>query len=287
MLAGNRPRVPSFRAVKLFDPVPVRTIPPNVITATAMGFGLASAFVSLTSEVLPAAAAAERLLFAAWLVLISVLLDKLDGSVARALKGSSQFGVEFDSFADATAFGIAPAALVHAAATTLTPEVWGGNGVKCLGIPAASLLGGVCLVYAVMTTVRLARFNVTTAAIGPKLFLGLPSTLSGALLCSGFIALWETGIGPSQPYIVAWLPAWLVLNAALMVSNLPLPKFHLADNKAVRLVQMGLAVAVYGAVLANFGITVVFLLLCGFLLFGFAWSGPRLYREVRQPPAPD
>ncbi|MSP92050.1 MAG: hypothetical protein EXR79_09670 [Myxococcales bacterium] len=266
--------------MRLYDRVPARAIPPNVITAAAMGFGMASAFTSATSEHLPGELASERLQLAAWFVLLSVLLDKLDGSVARAIKGSSEFGVQFDSFADATAFGLAPAALVHAAAVTLAPDTWGASAPALLGLPASYVLGGLCLVYAAMTTVRLARFNVMTAAIGPALFLGLPSTVSGALIASAFLALGETGLARTQPTAFVWFPVWLVLNAALMVSNLPLPKFKLAKNHGWRTFQIVAGTASYVAVITRTGITMVFVLLIGFLIVGFGWLGPRLRHEA-------
>lgn len=266
--------------MRLYDRVPARAIPPNAITATAMGFGIASAFTSATSEHLAAPDAIVRLQLAAWFVLLSVLLDKLDGSVARAIKGSSEFGVQFDSFADATAFGLAPAALVHAAAITLAPDTWGPAAPALGGIPASFVLGGLCLIYAAMTTVRLARFNVTTAAIGPSLFLGLPSTVSGALIATAFLALGETGIAREEPAVFAWFPLWLALNAALMVSNLPLPKFKLAKNRAWRTFQIVAGTASYVAILTRTGLTLVFVLLIGFLLVGFGWLGPRLRQEA-------
>ena len=159
-------RAPTFLpcgAVRLFDPVPPRTIPPNVLTAIAFGFGCSSAALSLGGG---------DTAMSAWFILLSALFDKLDGSVARLLKGQSEFGVQFDSFADCIAFGIAPAALVYRLASQ-PGSPW----------PVAAV-AAISLVYAVFTAVRLARFNVTTSSIGPNLFLGLPSTLSGALVAS-------------------------------------------------------------------------------------------------------
>lgn len=253
--------------MKLYDSVPLRTIPANLITATAMSCGFASVYTSLGSHDLQTAA---------WLVLWSVLLDKLDGSVARALKGSTEFGVQFDSFADATAFGAAPAALIFGAASTLAPQTWGA-GASFAGVPAPAVLGAICLVYAVMTAVRLARFNVTTAAIGPLLFLGLPSTLSGAMLCSGFLALFELGIDRSHPAVFAALPIIALVNAALMVCNLPLPKFKVSKHPLVKVVQIAIAVAVYVAVPLRVGMSGLFALVLGYLLVGFGWLGPKMW----------
>ena len=266
-------KLPSLRvllpAVKLFDPIPPRTIPPNAITATAMSFGMASIYLSLSGGALADAA---------WFVLIAVLLDKLDGSIARALKGSSEFGVQFDSFADAVAFGTAPAALVFAAARSLTPQTW-GPGAQVLGVlPATPVLAAICLAYAVMTSVRLARFNVTTEANGPYLFLGLPSTLSGGLLASAFLTIGELGLPLG---LHALFPLALVLNAALMVSNLPLPKFKPSARKPLRVLQFGAATAVYLLIPLRVGFTAVLLMLLVYLALGFSYLGPKMLAEHR------
>lgn len=256
--------------MRLFPPVPWRTVPPNLITATAMACGIYSIFLSLSGG---------DLNHAAWYVLLSTLLDKADGSVARALKGSSEFGVQFDSFADSVAFGLAPAALVFATGGQLAPAMW-GHGAQLLGLPAQAVLGGICLVYAIMTSVRLARFNVITAEMGPNLFLGLPSTLSGGLVCSLFLTIDELHAG--APGLYQLFPLLLILNAALMVSNLPLPKLHLAAHPVAKIVQVAMAVGIYLAVLARTGFVFVLAVLLGYLAFGFAYRGPQMWRERQQ-----
>lgn len=266
--------------MKLFDPIPLRTIPPNAITATAMAFGLASIHQSLTGE--------PNVYNAAWFVLISMLLDKLDGSLARAIKGSTEFGVQFDSFADSVAFGAAPAALVYTVATTMAPQVW-GHGQTLLGLPAHHVAGGLALAYAVLTAVRLARFNVMTAVLGPYLFLGLPSTLSGGLLASGFLASLECGLLRSWPAFYAWLPIMLLINGLLMVCNLPLPKLKMSKRLPWRVAQIVAAVAIYGVVPLQKGFWVVTVLLTAYLAVGFTYLGPRMWaavkREAAQPDA--
>lgn len=255
--------------MRLFDPVPLRTIPPNAITAASMALALASIYASLADK---------NYTTAAWFVLLSVLLDKLDGSVARFVKGSSEFGVQFDSFSDATAFGLAPAALIYGAAQAFAPQTWGAGAVM-LGLPAPAVLAAICLTYGVMTSVRLARFNVTTAAIGPMLFLGLPSTLSGAMIASGFLALGELGLDKTHPAIIGWFPWLAVVNAALMVCNLPLPKLKTSSQPVIKVVQTILAVGVFIAVPLQFGMPVLFALVVGYLVLGFGWLGPRMYAE--------
>lgn len=253
--------------MRLFDPFPLRTIPPNAITAASMALGLSSVYFSLVDK---------NFALAAWLVLLSVLLDKLDGSVARFVNGSSEFGVQFDSFSDATAFGIAPGALVFGAAQSYLPQTW-GPGATLAGLPAPGILAAICLSYAVMTAVRLARFNVTTASIGPMLFLGLPSTLSGAVIASAYLTLVELGLDKSHADLVGWFPWLAVVNAALMVCNLPLPKLKASKNLPIKAFQVSAGLYIFVAVPLRVGMPGVLALVVGYLLFGFGWLGPRMY----------
>lgn len=255
--------------VRLFDPIPWRTIPPNAITAASMALALASIHCAL---------AEKDYSTAAWFILISVLLDKLDGSVARFVRGSSEFGVQFDSFSDATAFGLAPAALIYGMATTYTPQVW-GPGATVLGLAAPAVLAGICSIYGVMTAIRLARFNVTTASIGPSLFLGLPSTLSGAMIASAYMAIGELGFDKSHPQILAMFPWLAVVNAALMVCNLPLPKLKTSSHPVLKTIQLILATGVFVAVPLKTGMPLLFALVLGYLVLGFGWLGPRMYAQ--------
>ncbi len=268
-------------SVKLFDPVPPRTLPPNLITAAAMAFGMASIYVSLRPHI--DADVGSDLRLAAWFVLLSTLLDKLDGSIARLIGGQSEFGVQFDSFADNIAFGLAPGALAFTAASRLSPETW-GPGVVLLGLPAQGILAAICLIYGVMTAVRLARFNVMTSTIGPSLFLGLPSTLSGGLLCSGFLTIYELKL--QSPTVFAIFPWLLAVCAAMMVCNLPLPKMKFSSGPMlVKVAKVSAAAIVYTAIIARVGFTAVLVLLLGYLLVGFAWVGPRMLAAVRSEPA--
>ena len=110
---------------------------------------------------------------ACWLVVLAAFLDGLDGFVAKLSKGTSRFGIEFDSLADVVSFGAAPATILY-----------------CYRLPFLGqwnwLLGAVFLLSA---TFRLARFNLTATREEKHTFLGLPvpaaavSILSFALFC--------------------------------------------------------------------------------------------------------
>ena len=85
----------------------LKYVVPNAFTALSMLFGVYAFTLAAKGE----------LELASWMVLWGVLLDKLDGTAARALNATSEFGVQYDSFADFVIFGIAPAAILYFALT--------------------------------------------------------------------------------------------------------------------------------------------------------------------------
>ena len=112
---------------------------PNSCTAFSLVLGLASIVQSTSGN----------FELAAWMILWGVLLDKLDGTFARLLNASSEFGAQMDSFADFVSFGMAPAALMYwgLSANDMVNQVWLSAG---------------CMVFVVATASRLARFNVAS-----------------------------------------------------------------------------------------------------------------------------
>ena len=92
-----------------------RYLAPNLITLSSMIFGLVSLWASHTGD--------HSL--AAWLIIYAVLTDRLDGLVARAVKGTSELGMQLDSFADMLNFGVAPPFLVGKASAGLVETLVG------------------------------------------------------------------------------------------------------------------------------------------------------------------
>jgi CDP-diacylglycerol--serine O-phosphatidyltransferase len=194
---------------------------PNSFTAASMLLGLASVVMSTKGQ----------FELAAWMILWGSLLDKADGSAARLLKATSEFGVQFDSFADFVAFGIAPAALVYfrLASTGAYDDLR----------HAAPLMAAAAL-YVVALAIRLARFNITTG--GEKVFYGLPGTLMGAMAAAGFLTWSKYQLDPA---ILRFSPAYLLIGAALMVSTLRLPKLVVRKNKLLNMFQFGNVAVAY------------------------------------------
>jgi len=140
-----------------------------------------------------------RIALAAWGLLLCVLLDSCDGSLARRWQVTSEFGAQLDSLADMTSFIIASMALTYYWARPTTPF---------------PLLLIVCGLYALAGAFRLARFN--SSPEDRRFFQGIPSTGGAALRAANYLAA-----PPPSAYGVIALVALL---AVLMVSTLPYPK---------------------------------------------------------------
>lgn len=156
---------------------------PNLFTTAS----LFVAFLSVTSSM------QGLYTFAAMAIILSALLDGLDGKVARLTNTSSDFGVQYDSLADLFAFGAAPAVLTWSWQLQFMGQA--GTGIAFLFLVCAAL--------------RLARFNVQTTIISKKFFIGLPSPAAGGTMAS-FVLF--------QPYMPDFLlPHVPVITAGLCV----------------------------------------------------------------------
>jgi len=102
---------------------------------------------------------------AAPLIGLAIIVDMLDGRVARMTGSTSQFGVEFDSLADVISFGVAPAIMAFQ---------WGLHPLGRLGWAAG-------FVFVAGAAIRLARFNIQTGTVDKKYFVGLPSPAAAAV----------------------------------------------------------------------------------------------------------
>ncbi|MEL1135849.1 CDP-diacylglycerol--serine O-phosphatidyltransferase [Desulfitobacterium sp. THU1] len=135
---------------------------------------------------------------AAGLIILSVLMDSMDGKVARRLSVSTEFGKELDSLCDVVSFGVAPAILTYKVLLEGHMGFWG------------VLLAAV---FALCGAVRLARFNVLNITTH---FLGVPITFAGGIMA--LLVLFYQ----SLPWII--YPIAMALLAFLMVSSFKVPK---------------------------------------------------------------
>ena len=182
-------------------------------------------------------------------VFCAMVLDSLDGRVARMTNTQSAFGEQMDSLSDMVSFGAAPAVISY---------VWALKGLGRWGWVAA-------FVYVACAALRLARFNVNTAVVDKRYFQGLPSP-AGAALVAGFIWL-MTDLGISGPS-VAWPMFALTLYSGLtMVTNVPFYSFK--DVSMKRSVPFAVIVLI-ALVIAAINIDPPTIMFGMFVVYGFS-----------------
>lgn len=165
---------------------------PNLITSGSMFAGF---YVIIAST-------DGNFVRAAWFILLSAILDGLDGKVARLTGTTSKFGMELDSLADVIAFGVAPGVLMY---------TWALKPFGKLGWLAAFL-------YVVCGALRLARFNVQVSTVESKRFVGLPIPAAASIVATCVLLFYELGgTGTIKKVSVVLL---VFLLAYLMVSNI-------------------------------------------------------------------
>jgi CDP-diacylglycerol--serine O-phosphatidyltransferase len=150
---------------------------------------------------------------AAILIFVAMVLDGLDGRVARMTNTTSEFGIQYDSLSDMVSFGLAPALVVYE---------WSLHSMGKIGWLVA-------FVYVAATALRLARFN-THAADEKSFFQGLPSPSAAAILAAFIWVVNDYGMQGEDLRIVTLL---LTLTAGiLMVSNVPFRSFKDFDLRS-------------------------------------------------------
>jgi CDP-diacylglycerol--serine O-phosphatidyltransferase len=234
--------------------VKLRHIPPNLVTASSLILALLSVMLARQGN----------LHLAAWMILWCVVLDKVDGTLARLLKAGSEFGVEFDSVADFCAFGIAPGFFAYEMLRS-HPEL---GPIYAEGSNLWLLRGAVCF-FVLAVGGRLARFNVDTPVMGDRFFVGIPTTLVGAILASFYLTCVKYDLSSD---LLRFYPVYLLVTALLMVSTVRLPKLTRRQSRFMNLFQAAnfLAVVVCGIlmVLPEY----LFALAVGYLVGGVIWT---------------
>jgi CDP-diacylglycerol---serine O-phosphatidyltransferase len=200
-------------------------------------------------------------------VYVAMVLDGMDGRVARWTNTSSEFGAQYDSIADMVAFGVAPAMVAYTwVLKDLGTAGWVGAFIYCAG-----------------AGIRLARFNTNIGVVDKRYFQGLPSP-SGAAVVAGLVwMLTSFGLKPDQWYVIAGI-TWTVsvFIGVTMVSNVPFYSFK-EVNWRQRVPLWVLAVGVLGiAVIATRPSLVLFALFVAYAVSGYIlWAmGLRKGRSI-------
>lgn len=234
------------------NPVPRRRgvfLLPNLFTTGVLFSGFFAVVSAINGDFVTAAIA----------VFVAMVLDGLDGRVARLTNTQSEFGAQYDSLSDLVAFGLAPALIAY---------LWQLHELGNLGWVAAFF-------YATATALRLARFNSRLAVADKRFFQGLPSPASAAFVVGTVWVMEDMAAFADMPAVLMILALVVtVLAGVLMVSNLAY--FSFKDMDFRHRVPFFAMLAVVG-VLMLAALDPPKVLLAGFVLY--ALSGPLLTLE--------
>jgi CDP-diacylglycerol--serine O-phosphatidyltransferase len=230
---------------------------PNIFTTAALFAGFYAIVLAMN----------QRFDNAAVAIFIAMILDTLDGRVARLTRTQSAFGAEYDSLSDMVCFGAAPALCIYE---------WGLKDLGRFGWIAA-------FVYCAAAALRLARFNTNINVVDKRFFQGLPSPAAAALV-AGFLWLVSDNKIPVDDYGQP-VAAFITLYAGLsMVSNAPFYSFKTINlRRSVPFTVIFLIVLAF--VLISFDPPIVlFLLFVAYGLSGYVYWIWRKRRGVKPPP---
>ncbi len=229
---------------------------PNLFTLAALFGGLYAILMAVNGQ----------FDYAAVGIFCALVLDSLDGRVARMTNTQSAFGEQMDSLSDRVSFGAAPALISY---------MWALQGLGRWGWLAA-------FVYCSCAALRLARFNVNTGVVDKRYFQGLPSPAAAALV-AGFIWLMtDLGIDGTDKLwgiSIPWVTFGLALYSGLtMVTNVPFYSFKdISMKKSVPfavIVMIALGIAVIN-------IDPPIILFSLFVLYGFSGYAVYAWRKTK------
>ena len=193
---------------------------------------------------------------AAIAIFVSMVLDGLDGRIARLTHTQSEFGAQYDSLSDMVSFGAAPALVMY---------VWALKDLGKLGWIAA-------FVYCAGAALRLARFNTNIDVVDKRYFQGLPSPMAAALLAGLVWVFDDLGIDRELWLnIIAWV--FTMFAGITMVSNVPFYSFKEFNVKKAVPFWMVAVFAAGFAVISLQPSVVLFLLVLGYSISGYVLWG--------------
>ena len=201
---------------------------------------------------------------AAIAIYVAMVLDGLDGRVARLTDTQSEFGAQYDSLSDMVSFGAAPALVMYE---------WALKGLGKLGWIAA-------FVYCAATALRLARFNTNIDVVDKRYFQGLPSPAAAALV-AGFVWV-SDDLGIERLDWMQYIACTVTMYAGItMVTNVPFYSFK--DINIRKSVPFWAVLAIVAAmtVISIEPPVILFLLFVGYGLHGYVL----LLRRRERPPA--
>lgn len=230
---------------------------PNMITLAALFGGFYAIVMAMN----------RRYEQAVYGVFSAMILDSLDGRVARMTNTQSTFGEQMDSLSDMVSFGAAPALIVYE---------WALRGMGKLGWVAA-------FVYCASAALRLARFNTNLGVVDKRFFQGLPSPAAAAVVMAFIWVMDDAGFkGVKEGPWVGWTAMAVTLYAGLtMVTNVPFYSFK--DFSLKRSVPFVVIVAIaLGIAAINIHPPIVLFGL--FCVYGLSGYGVYIWKRMKGKP---
>lgn len=265
---------------------------PSLFTVANVGLGWYA--IQQTVSALQSVAPAPFLDTAAKAIGWAILLDGLDGRIARLANAASDFGREFDSLADVISFGVAPGLLAY---------VW---GVRFVDLPFASrgfhyldhVAQLIAFLFVIAGAARLARFNIAPADVKPsnpgkpdkKYFVGMPIPAAAGLIAA-FVHFFSspgfmfTATNPSWLFAILWL-AFVLAISYLMVSTWRFYSFKDIDLRRRHPFEITVALGALMAAVWYFSEVTLLALAVTYLVSAIVWRArhhlrPRSVRAYR------
>ena len=231
---------------------------PNLFTTAALFAGFYAIVAAMN----------DRFEYAAVAVFIAMLLDGVDGRVARLTNTQSDFGAEYDSLSDMVSFGLAPALVMYE---------WSLSSMVSMGWQWGKLGWLAAFIYTACAALRLARFNTQVGLADKRYFQGLPSPSAAAVLMGMVWVMVDAGV--KGPDLI--LPAFIMTVAVgvLMVSNIFYYSFKEVNFKG-KVPFITILIGVLALSLASIDPPKILFA----IFFGYALSGPLLsvFRRLRK-----
>jgi CDP-diacylglycerol--serine O-phosphatidyltransferase len=230
---------------------------PNLLTTGNLFTGFVSIISTIQGDYEKAAIA----------ILVSWVLDILDGKVARLAGASSRFGIEYDSLADLVAFGVAPGLLIY---------MWALTDLERLGWLAA-------FAFVACGALRLARFNTMATTEAKQYFLGLPIPGAAGLVATLVLFLQSHYPQPEGAIAVVLMLITFALSL-LMVSNIHYSAFKELEFIKTKPIRATLVMVILIVVIAAKPRMILFAGLLSYVLSGPSlWLGRALKKSRMAP----
>lgn len=227
---------------------------PNLFTTASLFAGFYSVIASLQ----------EKFIIAAVAILASLVLDGLDGRIARITNTTSKFGAEYDSLSDLVAFGVAPSLLAYNWAMFFYGK-WGWIAA---------------FMFVVCGALRLARYNIQIGIIESKVFNGLPIPAAASVVAATVLFFDYAGVEGKfhNPYMLSFV----IVLSLLMVSNI---KYYSGKDMKIfarKPFMSFFLLVVLLIVIVAVPEVVIFVLMVGYAISGPIWWVAKCSRQVAQ-----